>query len=229
MRHENKNTDVYQNKIIIRKYSSKDRQAIRKLCCDTAYFGEPCEAFFSDRELLADLVMEYNTDYEPQHTWVAEYRGEIVGYISACFDEVRYNRIMLFKIIPIGLMRAVVRGEIWSKKTYEMIICSIKSFFLKEGKFVGIDSKKFTAHIHQNMKKGFRSKGTGSRLVVALLEEAARKKVRGIKFRTLRQKPRFPFFEKYDFKQYNCKRIVSWETWLRKSPLFFMEYGKNLP
>lgn len=213
--------------VIVRKYCSGDRQAVRTLCCDTAYFGEPCEAFFTDRELLADLIMKYHTDCEPQHTWIAEYKGEIIGYISACFDSTTYGKVMLFKIVPISLGRALMRGKIWSMKTYKMIIYSLKAFFLNETKLVDADDKEFPVNIHQNIKKDFRGKGIGSKLLTALLNEVDRDRIAGIRFRALRQQCGFPFFEKCGFKQFGCKRVKSWEDWLKKTPLYFMEYRKK--
>lgn len=220
-------TTVYSDKVIIRKYESRDRQAVRRLCCNTAYFGEPCETFFPDRRLLADLVMNYFTDYEDQHIWIAEHEAEVVGYIAACFEETRHKRIMLFKIVPISLIRALIRGKIWSIKTYKLIAYSLKSFFLKETNLAKLDYKRFPVHIHQNIKKGFRGKGIGSRLLIALLNEVKENNLSGIRFKALRQEPEFLFFEKYGFKKYDCKRVKSWETWLRKAPLYLMAYGKE--
>lgn len=224
---KDKTTIVYSDNIVIRKYCPEDRKAIRTLCCDTAYFGEPCEFFFPDRELLANLTMSYYIDYESEHTWVAEYEGRIVGYIAACFDETIYSRIMSLKIVPISLMQALIKRKIWSKKTCRLIVHNLKSFFLKETNLLEIDHRKFPVHIHQNIKQGFRDRGIGSRLLIALFDEVEKRKLPGIRFRALRQEPQFLFFEKYGFRRIDCKRIKTWEAWLKKKPLYLMEYGKS--
>ncbi|NQT28407.1 MAG: GNAT family N-acetyltransferase [Candidatus Omnitrophica bacterium] len=220
-------TVTYSDNILIRKYDSRDRKALEDICCDTAYFGEPCDFFFSDRRLLADLTIKYYLDYEPEHIWVAEYKNEAVGYVSACLDESRLSRIMPFKIIPFVFLKALIRGEIWSKRTGRLIVYNLKCFLSKEAVLQKIDRKKFPVYIHQNIKKEFRGRGIGSRLVMALLDEVEEQKLPGIRFRALRQEPRFLFFEKFGFKQIDCKRVKSWETWLKKKPLYFMEYGKE--
>lgn len=227
MAREDKTAITYSDNVIIRKYHPKDRQVIRTLCCNTAYFGESCESFFADGKLLADLIMKYNTDYEPEHIWVAEYEGKIVGYISACFNEARYSWIMLSKIIPFTFVKALIRGKIWSMKTYRLIVYNLKCFFSKETNLVKIDHERFPVHIHQNIKQGFRSKGIGSRLLIALLNEVEANKLPGIRFRALRQQPSFPFFEKYGFKQIDCKQVKSWESWFKKRPLYLMEYVRE--
>lgn len=211
---------------VIRRYQPKDRQAIRTLCCDTAYFGNPCEAFFSDRELLADLVMNYHTDYEPEHAWLVEHKGEVVAYLCACFNEVRYSRRMLFKIVPFAFVRSLMRGKIWSKKTRRLISYNFKCFFSGEIKVKKLKTKKFPVNIHQNTKQGFRGRGLGKKLVAVFLKEVEKNKMSGIRFRALRQEPNFLFFEKYGFKKIDCKRVKIWEEWLKKTPLYYMEYGK---
>jgi len=213
--------------IVIRKYKPRDTQAVRELCCDTAYFGEPCENFFPDRELLADLIMKYHTDFEPQHIWIAEYAGQVVGYISACFDETRFRQAMLFRIAPLSFIKALARGKIWDKRMCRLILHNLKSFFMKETSLSKIDTKKFPVNIHQNIKKGFRGSGIGSRLVEALLDEVEANKLPGIRFKALRTETRFPFFEKYGFKRIDYIRVKSMESWLKKSPLYFMGYGKS--
>lgn len=214
------------DKVIIRKYQAQDRQAIRKLCCDTAYFGDPCEEFFPDRELLADLIMNYYTDYEPEHTWVAEYRDDIIGYLCAGISEARYNYLVTLKVLPFSFLKAFARRKIWDIRTSRLIKYNVRSFFTKEVVLKKADCKKYSVHIHQNIKQGFRGKGIGSELVEAMLKEI-KDKASGIRFRALRQKPGFFFFEKYGFKKIDCRRVKTWEKWLGKSPLYFMEYEKS--
>jgi len=212
--------------IIIRRYQAGDREALRKLSCDTAYFGDPCEVFFSDRKLLADLIMSYYTDYEPEHIRVADYRGEVVGYISAGLNESRYGRCMLLNIVPYSLIKALCRRKIWDKRILRLILYNFLFGISGQEKLKKLKSSDFPAHIHQNIKYGFRGKGIGSKLFEALYTEI-QKKTRGIRFKALRQEPRFPFFEKYGFQLFDLRRVKIWERWLNKSPLYFMEYGKR--
>ncbi|RKY32539.1 MAG: hypothetical protein DRP74_02400 [Candidatus Omnitrophota bacterium] len=212
---------------VIRKYRNADRQAVHELSCDTAYFGDPCEFFFPDRKLLADLIMSYYTDYEPQHIWVAEFNNEVVGYISAGLDESLYARQMLLNIIPRSLLKAMLRGKIWDKRTLRLIKYNLLFGFSGEGRLKKLRSEEFPAHIHQNIRYDFRGKGIGSKLFIALYEDI-NKKAKGIQFKALRQEPKFPFFEKYGFKLLDLKRVKVWERWLKKSPLYYMEYGKKI-
>lgn len=213
---------------VIRKCRASDRDALHALCCDTTYFGEKCENFFSDRELLADLVMRYFTDHEPMHTWVAEKEGELAGYICACYEESRFSRVMLYKILPVSILKSLGRGRIFSLLTLRMVFYNLAVFIKRESVLKRINHNDFPVHIHQNIKEGFRGKGLGAKLLSALLKDARENRVKGIRFRALRQEPKFGFFEKHGFILSDCRRVRTMENWLGRRPLYYMEYLKRL-
>jgi len=66
---------------IIRKYEARDREAVRKICCDTGFLGKPVDTIFQDRELFADFLTAYYTDVEPESSVILEVNGEVRGYI----------------------------------------------------------------------------------------------------------------------------------------------------
>src|SRR5947209_7229733 len=65
----------------IRGYLESDRPAIRRLCCDTGFLGNPIDAVFQDRESFADLFTSPYLDHEPNWALVAEAKGRVVGYL----------------------------------------------------------------------------------------------------------------------------------------------------
>src|SRR5467141_2995782 len=65
----------------IRSYQASDRGAVRKLCCETGFLGDPIDPVFQDRELFADFLTSYYTDHEPESSFVLEIDGEIRGYL----------------------------------------------------------------------------------------------------------------------------------------------------
>jgi hypothetical protein len=66
---------------IIRRYESRDREAVRRICCDTGFLGQPVDRIFQDRELFADFLTSYYTDEEPESAVILEVGGEVQGYI----------------------------------------------------------------------------------------------------------------------------------------------------
>ena len=47
--------------IHIRQFQGSDREAVRQLCCDTGFLGEPIDPVFEDRELFANYLTRYYT------------------------------------------------------------------------------------------------------------------------------------------------------------------------
>ena len=213
-------------KVLIRTAVPSDSGPLKNIAADTAYFGQPCENFFPDRELLAELIMEYYVGYEPEHTWVAEYHGEPVGYLSACFDEKNYSRKMLVRILPQAVFQALRRGKIWDRRLFRMLIYNIQTALKRQSALAALDRGKHYVHIHQNIRDGLRGMKIGTRLLEKFLEYADENRA-AVRFRALRGQDRFPFFEKYGFVRKDVKRVRSWEQWLGREPLYFMEYVRE--
>ncbi len=67
--------------VLIRPYQPSDRKAVRHLCCETGYLGGRIDPVFEDRELFADYLTKYYTDWEPESSFVLEQDGEVKGYL----------------------------------------------------------------------------------------------------------------------------------------------------
>src|SRR5271156_577759 len=98
------------NKIDIRPYKTGDKASLRTLCCDVADRGGPIEGIFPDRDVAADLLTKYYTDYEPQSSFVALCDQQVVGYINGCMDNRRYGLVICWLIMPAMLIKAFKRG-----------------------------------------------------------------------------------------------------------------------
>ena len=66
---------------LIRGYRTSDREAVRKLCCDTGFLGDPIDPVYEDRELFADFLTTYYTDHEAESCFLLEVDGQISGYL----------------------------------------------------------------------------------------------------------------------------------------------------
>ena len=92
--------------IIIRPYEARDRSAVRQICCDTADRGNPVESILPERDMVADLMSRYYTDYEPQATWVAECDGQVIGYLNGTVQTCRFFWLNYWWVAPMVLLRA---------------------------------------------------------------------------------------------------------------------------
>ncbi len=65
----------------LRPFQPGDRARVRELCCDTGFLGNPIDPVFEDREIFADYLTAYYTDWEPESSFVLLVDGAIRGYL----------------------------------------------------------------------------------------------------------------------------------------------------
>jgi len=185
--------------IAIRPYAPCDRCAVRTVSCDTADRGEPVERFFRDRDAFADLMTVYYTDHEPESLWVAEHDGRIIGYLTGCLNSHRYQRVMLWQVMPHALLRAISRGEFWSRETWAMLWVGCRTW-LRGGFERHRVLAQYPAHLHLNLQRRFRGRAIGRQLIQRFIEQARAAGVRGIHASVSGSNlPARRFFERMDF------------------------------
>ncbi|MCX5687341.1 MAG: GNAT family N-acetyltransferase [Candidatus Omnitrophica bacterium] len=170
--------------IVIRKYKRKDRQVVRDIAWETAFMGKPASVFFSDREIFSDFLTLYFTDYEPESCFVAESKGNVVGYLIGAEDEAKLKKIFIFKIIPMLFIKAITRGVLLKKKDSEYLKNCFNGFL--NGEFRSPDfSEDYPAILHINIMESFRKLGIGSKLISSFLEYSTVKKIKGVHLSTM--------------------------------------------
>lgn len=213
--------------IIVRSYQSQDREAVRQIACDTADMGEPVESFFGDREVIADLLTRYYTDYESESLWVAEYEGKVIGYLTGCLDSRRYFRVMAWRLVPQIVIKSILRGVLLRQDTWGLFRAAIKT-----GRLSGfkrhIPLGKYPAHLHVNIQKGFRSENIGRHLVERFIEQLEVRGLRGIHLAVRQDNVRArKFFEHLGFIELSRYPTV----YTRKGPhniVYAITYGKEI-
>ena len=165
--------------LIVRRYAPRDRAAVRHLCCDTATRGAPVEQFFDDREVFADFVTRYYTDYEPNALWVAEHTGRVIGYLSGCLDPCRYRWLSRSVVVPFATVKAIWRGALWSRKTWRLLNAGVRTWMHRQGRW-RIRLDEYPAHLHLNIKETYRGQGVGSQLVARFIDQARAIELPGI-------------------------------------------------
>src|SRR5436190_7853909 len=97
-----------EKRFTLRKYQPADRARVRELCGDTGFLGNPIDPVFEDRELFADYLTAYYTDWEPESSFVLLVNGEIRGYLLGSRHPFRQQLYNFFNNIALFL-RGVVR------------------------------------------------------------------------------------------------------------------------
>ena len=192
----------------IRPFVVSDRSAVRQIACDTADCGRPVERFFPDREIFADLLTRYYTDFEPESSWVGVDGLQVVGYLNGCMDSHRHERVMRRRIGPALLLRALRRGVFLRPAAIRFMALNI-SLWISRGRSEPVDYAEFPAHLHVNLRPGFRGHGLGRMLVETFVSHARSRKVRGIhaSVREDNEKAR-AFFERLGFLELGRNPVV---------------------
>jgi ribosomal protein S18 acetylase RimI-like enzyme len=211
----------------IRPYEPRDRATLRQICCDTADAGQPVENFFPDREVFADLLTNYYTEYEPQSTFIAANDDEVVGYLTGCLDTKRFLSVMKWRIVPVVLVKALLRGTLWHPQTVHLLRVNL-GLWLKSGHRTGPTLDDYPAHLHVNIRQGFRDQHLGQRLVEAFCERARGADVLGVHAGVSAENAKARHF----FKQLGFTELAR-EARLRKPDgsgdiLYTILYGKKL-
>jgi hypothetical protein len=97
-----------ERKFEIRRYEPADREAIRRLCCETGFLGNAIDPVFEDRELFADYLTRYYTDAEPESAFVVVVNGDVRGYLLGSrrpFRQQAFNFVNNLRLLGKGLFR----------------------------------------------------------------------------------------------------------------------------
>jgi GNAT superfamily N-acetyltransferase len=202
--------------ILIRKFESKDRDAVRRISCETAFQEADRQGFIDDDEVLADALTVYYTDYEPESCFVAVAHDQVIGYIIGTKNVARMERIFSKQILPKLLIKAFKRGFFLKSKTWRLFFNVIKSG-LKGEFYAPHFSAEYPAMLHINIDKDYRGRQVGKRLINCYLEFIKYQGIAGVHFGTVSEGAK-AFFLKAGLKvlhksnrsylKYKTKKIV---------------------
>lgn len=210
---------------IIRKFEVKDRNAIRRISCETSFLEYPRKLIFDDDEVLADVLTLYFTDYEPESCFLAVCEGKVVGYILGSKNVMEMERINNSKIIIPLFIKAVQRGIFFRRHNLKFFFHILKSLLRTE--FYMPDFRKaFPATLHINIDKEYRGKGMGEKLIETYESYLKKEKIKGVHFGTLSERTKI-FFTKLGFTILFQKKRTYLKPYLGKEINFYV-FGKRL-
>lgn len=153
---------------VVRPYEPKDKPAIRRICADTGWLGEPIDPIFEDRELFADFLTTYYLDHEPDSCWVAEKDGKVIAYAIGSVrprQHERLNRHIGWRCALKGFWRLI--GFRYGKNSRAFI----KWIVFRSNKEDPL-SLPDAAHMHWNMLPEARGTEVGRSFLKAFIEHA---------------------------------------------------------
>ncbi len=166
----------------IRLYQPGDQAVVLDLAADTAFFGEPVEAFLEDRILYGDAFARYYTEHEAGYAWVADSQDGIIGFLLGCADTMKQSRQWRRNILENVLVNAITGRYRLGRKTasfaWGMLLAEIR------GESPKIDLDKYPAHLQIDVREGYRGAGVGRLLIEAYLAQLRDLGITGVHLET---------------------------------------------
>jgi GNAT superfamily N-acetyltransferase len=159
--HANGSSGPLADNVVIRPYTQADRAAIRHICCDTGFLGKPIEPIFIDREIFADLFTSPYLDYEPDHTWVADDDGKVIGYLLGSVSP-KFDYTLMYSGFQ-TTMKMIARAATGRYSGHPRTKHFIR-WLLTNGYWEQPRHPERAAHLHLDIEKDYRGHGVACRL-----------------------------------------------------------------
>ena len=194
----------------VRPFRSTDRAAVRGICADTGCRGDPIDPVFGDRDVFADCLTRYYTDFEPESALIAEDEetGLVIGYLLGCRHSWRHA------LVQTGLLLgAVVPKTLWRLATlrYNGATRHFLWWVITRSARETPPVPRHAAHFHINLLPAFRDGHATRQLIFPYVASvAARNGMRGVygqmQVRDDRRTARV--FERYGFRILERRRLT---------------------
>ena len=207
----------------IRRLEKGDRGIVRKLCCETGFLGHPIDPVFEDRELFADFLTAYYTDWEPESSFVLEIDGVVKGYLLGSRHPLRQPAYSAYQNLSI-CGRALLRYHRYKRAAREFI----QWIALNGWREVPAAPKRMP-HFHINLLAEARSVASTRALMDAYLRylcDCGEKQVYG-QIVTFESRRGNKMFERYGFRVLNRSEITKYRK-LHPGPVFLSTVIKDL-
>lgn len=211
---------------VIRPFQPSDLAAVRAICCDTAFMGQPIDRFFSDREIFADALTGYYTDFEPENALIVEMEGRIAGYFFGCVNTARFHLIATRCLAPRLIIKGLVRGVLWRRGTRRLNMGVMRSAAAGHLKF-SEPLPDFPSHLHLNLLEEYRGHGWGTKLMESGLARLRDAGAAGVHLQTMKQNVRaVEFFKRFGFQPYSETSADFWPAEVQ--PLTILSMARKL-
>lgn len=208
---------------VSRNFRPSDREVVRRLCCETGFLGNPIDPVFEDRELFADYLTGYYTDWEPESAFVLEVDGEVRGYLLGSRHPLRQQIYNIYQNLSLFL-RFIFRYPRYNAASRKFVHWIIKNGWRE----VPAHPRK-TAHFHINLLADARNVPSTRTLMesyLTYLKDCGEKAVYGqmVVFESRRGAK---MFERYGFKVLNKSEITKYRD-VHPEPVYLCTVIKNL-
>jgi GNAT superfamily N-acetyltransferase len=216
--------------MIIRKYRDFDRSSVEHIQFETYFLGKSGK-FIADNEKRFNKDIQYYLDNEQESCFVAEDKGQVVGYLLGCLDDKKHPLSILklylqysILIIQLPFMSSKDRRFWWSRIKF------LFSALFKISKDAEFKTPKGAGHLHINLLPEARGFGVGTKLLKEFFKYAKSKGVKTVHADSwqTRLNPNKNFWIKNGFKEYDKIQSSFWKEYHPKEKIYVVCYTRNL-
>jgi ribosomal protein S18 acetylase RimI-like enzyme len=191
----------------IRGFAESDRAGLRALFV-RAGAGSPTESLWGHPQSEAAIYLEPYMDLEPESLFVAEFRGELVGYLTGCVDGAAFPSESERIDQAIRRYRLMFRRE--SAGFFARSIADVAGAAIRRAPTAGdFRDERRPSHLHINVAPEARGTGAADRLMVRWFERLAETGSPGCHLQTLAENVRaVRFFERVGFTAHGPEPLV---------------------
>jgi hypothetical protein len=207
----------------IRKFQPADRARVRELCCETGFLGNPIDPVFEDRELFADYLTAYYTDWEPESSFVLLVNGEIRGYLLGSRRPLRQQCYAFYQNVSLFL-RGILRFPGYNAASKKFVHWILRTAWREVPA-----APRRTAHFHINLLADARQVATTRALTDSYLRylyACGEKRVYG-QMVVFEDRRGTKMFERYGFKVLNKAEITKYRD-VHPHPVYLCTVVKDL-
>ena len=207
----------------IRRFLPADRSRVRELCCATGFLGNPIDPIFEDRELFADYLTAYYTDWEPESAFVLLVGGEIQGYLLGSRFPLRQQLYAIYQNVSL-FARGALRYPRYNPASKRFVQWILRTAWREVPA-----APRRTAHFHVNLLPEARHVPTTRALMDAYLKylhDHGEKTVYG-QMVVFEDRRGTKMFERYGFRVINKAEITKYRA-LHPEPVYLCTVVKDL-
>jgi hypothetical protein len=189
---------------VVRRYIPQDRLAVRRICCETGFLGQPIDPVFEDRDLFADFFTDYYLRCEPDAALVVLIDDSVAGFLLGCRYPLRHRMFSIGQGLLLGL-KALGRYPTYRPETKRYL-----KWILRNARREVPPAPRDIGHFHMNFLPQAKSIAVFREMLETFLQFLAGQRVSQIcaQMTTFDDRRTLALFERYGFRVLNRSRIT---------------------
>lgn len=209
---------------LVRQYTPDDRAAVRRICCETGFLGQPIDPVFEDRDLFADFFTDYYLRCEPDAAFVVTTGDSVAGFLLGCRYPLRHQLYSAAQSLLLG-SKALVRYCGYKPETKHYLW-----WILRSARREVPPAPRRIGHFHVNFLPQIRSIAAFRETLETFLRFLAEQRIAqtSAQMVTFEDRRGFALLERYGFRVLNRSQITKFKEFTNR-PVYLSTILREVP